>query len=304
MDENLAYALAGYEAYVNGYVYDHEYNPVDKLLDCLGKDYIYCLLSIDPFNTVQSAYHLEAVCGSREEATEKAVKIKLNTFVLPFTTRFYVVKETRGIPENKDESNVPSKNELWEETNYEKAYKWKKATPEKLYWEKQIYKCLPDHPLSRCGYKAYTDFITKLRNDVFKAKTAFNVGEWMCRYEYANGPVSVYSDDKLSFITTYELNEERLNGTGITIPNIPTDNVGLLLDAEAEHFLGLKDRGTVITNGAPVTRMKTRPSLLQNAKKKLDENIFSKLGRSQQSDNSNSPSPNTQNSGTSRRQKM
>lgn len=240
MKENIAYALSEYEMYINGHTYEEDINykdnAVDKMCNTLEVTDIYCLVSIDPF-TAHPAYHFEDAKQNKEDLFKTINKLKLMTYTLPFTTRFFIIHEQKGLVANRYKGDIPSKKSIWPEPNYNQL-KRKLGIPT-LYWIHELYRSLPEKPISRCGYGTYIKFIEELKNDVEKVSKPFDISEWMSNRNYA-----LKSDNN----TEYFVNDDTLNGTGITIPNIPCNEGGLLLDAEAAGFMGLKTKGVTFGN--------------------------------------------------------
>lgn len=270
MSELSVYSYVAYEMYLNQEVDLNDINPVDKLLNALNKQEAYCLASHNPFDK-ELIFHLEGVFDSKEEAIQKISYIKANTNLEPMVTRYDIVHEKLNLPSNKANITIPHKSELWPEPNYLKMKRWN-TNIDKLFWMKVVYDSLPERPISRCGYDAYIKFITDLKKEIETSSSFFNIGEWMVSKGYATGPYQVYPDDNSKCIC-YEINEEVLNGTGIIVPNIPNTSEGLILDAEASHFLGLKDKGIVLPNG-PITSLKVKLQDIRKFTKNFNISIF------------------------------
>lgn len=266
MKENIAYALAEYEMYINGHTYeeneDYKDNAIDKMCDALEVDSIYCLISIDPF-AEHSSYHFEDAKQNKDDLFKTINRIKIMTYTLPFTTRFFIIHEQKGLEINRYKGEIPNKKELWKEPDYNKL-KRKLSIP-MLYWISELYRSLPDKPLSRCGYQTYIKFITELKEDVEKTSKPFDIAEWMANRNYA-----IKQDTN----TEYFVNDDILNGTGITIPNIPCKEDGLKFDAEAAGFMNLKAKG-VIFRKPSITKFTAKLDDMKNATKKFSvEKLF------------------------------
>lgn len=279
MKQNVAYALAEYEMYVNGHTYeetvDYKDNAVDKMCDALEVTDIYCLLSIDPL-TEHPSYHFEDAKQNKDDLFKTINRIKMMTYVLPFTTRFFIIHEQKDLEINKYKGDVPNKKALWAEPDYKKLKKTLSIPT--LYWISELYRSLPDRPISRCGYDNYEKFIKDLKNDVEKATSPFDISEWMANKNYA-----LKNDEN----NEYFVNDDILNGTGITIPNIPCKEDGLILDAEAAGFMNLQAKGVIFGN-VSFNKFTAKLEDMKNTAKKFSlEKLF---GDTQ--DKQNNPSNN------------